>query len=553
MRKILTLILLTALILTAACGRRVDDKVLRVMLGSNVVSLDTSQAVDSASFEVINDCMEGLLQLDAAGKVIPAVAESYEVSPDGKKYTFHLRDAKWSNGDAVTADDFVFAWRRHCAQANMYAFIMGKGVACIKNAEEVMQGADPSTLGVAAPNPKTFIVELTAPVPYFPSLMAFPSFFPINEKFYNSLEKDTYGMTPDTYLYNGAFVMTSYLPGSPNIQMKKNPSYWDAEHVTLEELHYQVVGSSDNALTAFRNNSLDLVNIDGNQVEYVRKDDKLSKDLKISPRGSLTYISFNEDPKNHHAGALTNANLRRAISNSVDRESLVKNYVMNGAQATYSVVPREFASNAETGKFFSEDQNAYKNLIGFNPDKAKEYLAAAKSELGKDNIDLLLTYSNDSGDMTVKIVQSIKSQVEKNLPGVTITLQPVTKAEYLSKTFNDDYDIAVVNWIADYNDPMGFLMLWTTENCEVAEHWSNAEYDRLIAECTTGTLAANYSARWQALHDAEKIMLQEAVIAPLYTGATSNLISSDVSGIEFQPVGVPQIFKHAVLNRSIDR
>ena len=141
--------------------------------------------------------------------------------------------------------------------------------------------------------------------------------------------------------------------------------------------------------------------------------------------------------------------------------------------------------------------------------------------------------------------------LEKNLPGVTITLQPVTKAEYLSKTFNDDYDIAVVNWIADYNDPMGFLMLWTTENCEVAEHWSNAEYDRLIAECTTGALAANYSARWQALHDAEKIMLQEAVIAPLYTGAETLLISDDVSGIEFHPAGVMRIYKHAVLNRSI--
>ena len=548
MRKFLTLILLTALILMTGCGRNTDDKALRVMLGSNVVSLDTSQAVDASSFEVINDCMEGLLQLSPNGKIIPGVAESYEVSPDGKTYTFHLRDAKWSNGDAVTADD----WRRHCASANMYAFIMGKGVACIKNADEVMQGADPSTLGVAAPDPKTFIVELTAPVPFFPSLMAFPSFFPINEKFYNSLEKDTYGMTPDTYLYNGAFEITSYLPGSPNIQLKKNPMYWDAENVTLEELHYQVVGSSDNALTAFRNKSLDLVTINGNQVEYVKNDPQLEKNLTVNLRGSLSYISFNQDPKNHHAGALSNANLRLAISNSLDRESLVKNYVMNGAEATYTAVPREFGPNAETGKFFSENQDAYKNYVGHNPEKAKEYLAAAKSELGKDNIDLLFTYANDSGDMTVKVVQAIKSQVERNLPGVTITLQPVTKAEYLSKVYNDDYDITLTNWIADYNDPMGFLMLWTTESCEVAEYWSNAEYDRLIEECTTGSLAANYNARWQAMHDAEKILLENAVIAPLYTGASAMLLAENVSGIEFYNAGLDRVYKHAVIKKLED-
>ena len=172
------------------CGGGSDNAAgkLSVMLGSNVVSLDSAKCTDSASFEVIADCIDGLMQLDADGKPIPAIAESFDVSADGKTYTFRLRDAKWSNGDPVTADDFVFAWRRHCKESDKYAYIMSDTVACVKNAEAVTKGADPTTLGVSAPDPKTFVVELDAPVSFFPSLMTFPTFYPINEKSFNGLD-----------------------------------------------------------------------------------------------------------------------------------------------------------------------------------------------------------------------------------------------------------------------------------------------------------------------------------------------------------------------------
>ncbi len=184
MKKILIAMLLTMMMLISACGgdESANDS-LKVMLGSNVVSLDTAQATDSYSFEVIADCIDGLTQLDASGKPIPAIAESFDVSEDGKTYTFHLRDAKWANGDPVTADDFVFAWRRHCQKAEEYSYMLGSTVACVKNADAVIKGGDPSTLGVSAPDPKTFVVELDAPVSFFPALMAFPTFYPINQKF----------------------------------------------------------------------------------------------------------------------------------------------------------------------------------------------------------------------------------------------------------------------------------------------------------------------------------------------------------------------------------
>ena len=468
------------------------------------------------------------------------------MSEDGKTYTFHLREAKWANGDPVTADDFVFAWRRHCQKAEEYSYIMGNTVACVKNADAVIKGADPMTLGVSAPDAKTFVVELDAPVPFFPSLMTFATFYPINEKFYNSLEEGSYGTSPETFLSNGAFVLESYIPGTANIKLKKNDSYWNAAQISLNKWEYQIVSSSDNALTSFKNGTLSLVGIGGNQVEHVKKDAELSKNLQTFPSGILQYLSFNQDPKNHHAGALSNVNLRLAISNAIDRESLVENYIMSGAKATYTAVPVEFAPNAETGKFFSEDQKKFSDVVGFNVDKAQNFLKKAQSELGKENFELNLIYSND-GDSATKVVQAIKSQVEENLPGVTIKLQPMPKAEYLSNLTSNNYDLALTDWKPDYDDPMTFFTLWTTSGCEIAEHWSNADYDKIISDCTTGALASDYSARWNALYDAEKILLDNAVIAPLCTDYSAVLISPSVTGIDFHVAGVDRVFKNVKL------
>ena len=522
------------------------DGKLSVMLGSNVVSLDSAQATDSASFEVIADCIDGLMQLDSEGKVIPALAESYDVSEDGKTYTFKLRDAKWANGDDVTAEDFVFAWRRHCQKAEEYSYIMGNTVACVKNADAVIKGDDPKNLGVSAPDNKTFVVELDAPVPFFLSLMCFPTFYPINEKFYNTVDSGSYGTSPETFLSNGAFALTSYIPGTANIQLKKNDSYWNAAQVSIDGFQYQVVSSSDNALTSFKNGTLNVVSINGNQVEHVKKDAELSKNLNSFPSGYLYYISFNQDAKNHHAGALANVNLRLAISNAIDRESLVDNFVMSGAKATYTAVPVEFAPNAKTGKFFAENQKQFADYVGFNVDKAQGFLKAAKSELGKEKFELNLIYSND-GDSAAKVVQAVKSQVEENLPGVTINLQPMPKAEYLSNITSNSYDIALVDWAPDYNDPMTFLTLWTTEGCKIAEHWSNADYDKIISDCSTGDLAADYDARWDAMYNAEKILLENAVIAPLYTNANTVLISPNVTGIDFHSVCIDRVYKNVKL------
>ena len=539
-----------ALVLALCCFglAGAEERYLGVMLSTNVMSLDTNLATDGESFEVIADCIDGLMQMDADGAAIPAIAESYDLSEDGKTYTFHLRDAKWQNGDPVTANDFVFAWRRICQEAGEYAYLFDTSVGCVKNADAIIyEGADPTTLGVSAPDEKTFVVELEVPVSFFPSLMYFPTFYPINEAFYNSCEAGTYGTSPETFLSNGAFVLESYTPGTANLSIKKNPDYWDADRVKLAGIKYQVVGSSDNALTAFKTGALDVVTISGNQVASAQKDAKLAENLKVTGAGYLWYLTFSQTENNAEGGKLANTNLRLAISNSIDREALVEDYVMDGSLDTYTAVPPQFAASATTGEDFSADQEKFADVCGYNPEKALEYYNAAIEELGTDTFTFTMIYGNNEGDEVAKVAQAIKSQVEENLPGLTINLQPMTKAERIDKMQNDNFDVALTRWGPDYADPMTYLGMWITDNSNNYGFWSNEQYDAIIADCTTGAYISDYDARWAAMYDAETLVMNEAVIAPLYTKANANLLTAGVSGIEFHPVALNRVYKNATI------
>ena len=549
MKKWIALLLSMVMILSCFSVNAVAEECyLGVMLSTNVMSLDTNLATDGESFEVIADCIDGLTQMDADGAAVPAIAESYDLSKDGKTYTFHLRDAQWQDGTPVTANDFVFAWRRICQEAGEYAYLFDSSVGCVKGADAIIyEGADPTTLGVSAPDDKTFVVELEVPVSFFPSLMYFPTFYPINEAFYNSLDAGTYGTSPETFLANGAFVLDSYTPGTANLTVKKNETYWDADRVQLAGIKYQVVGSSDNALTAFKTGALNVVTISGNQVASAEKDAALSQNLKVTGAGYLWYLTFSQTENNAQGGMLANANLRLAITNAIDREALVEDYVMDGSLDTYTAVPPQFAASATTGEDFSADQERFADVCGYNPEKAVEYFDAAVAELGVDTFTFTMIYGNNEGDEVAKVAQAIKSQIEETLPNITINLQPMTKAERIDKMQNDNYDVALTRWGPDYADPMTYLGMWITDNSNNYGFWSNAEYDQIIADCTTGAYISDYDARWAAMYDAETLVMQEAVIAPLYTKSNANLISAGVEGIEFHPVALNRVYKNATL------
>ena len=533
---------------SGSAGGEAGGSSIGVMLYTNVMSLDTNLATDGDSFEVIADCIDGLMQMDADGAAIPALAESFDVSDDGTTYTFHLRDAKWNNGTAVTANDFVFAWRRICELAGEYAYMMDE-IANIKGAAAIIAGEekDTSTLAVTAEDDKTLKVELEVPVSYFDSLMYFPTFYPINEEFYTSLEDGTYGTSPETFLSNGAYVLSNYTPGTANLSVTKNPDYWDAENVALDAINYQVVDSSDNALTAFKSNTLDVVMINGSQVAAAQDDADLKDKLVVTGAGYMWYLSFSQTEANAQGGMLANQNLRLAITNAIDRDALVDNYVMDGSLATYTAVPPQFAASATTGDDFSADQEKFADYIGYDVEKAQKFFEDAKKELGKDSFEFTMIFGNNEGDEVTKVAQAIKEQVEANLSGITINLQAMTKAERLDKMQNDNYDVALTRWGPDYADPMTYLGMWITNNSNNYGFWSNEEYDKIIADCTTGQYVSDYDARWNALYDAEALVMQEAVIAPLYTKANANLINPSVKGIEFHPVALNRVYKNTTV------
>ena len=380
------------------------DQVLNVMVEVEVESLDPQVATDGTSFEVIAHYTDGLTQMDADGAAVPAIAESWDVSEDGTIYTFHLReDANWSNGEPVTANDFVFAWQRAAdpALASEYSYMLSD-IGQIKNAAAIIAGEmDKSELGVKAIDDKTLEVTLEVPVSYFLSLMYFPTFYPVNQAFFEGLADGTFGTSPETVLSNGAFVLTSYEPAALSFSLTKNADYYDADKVQLDGLNYQVIKDSQQAYMSYQNGDLDIVMLSGDQVEQVEGD----PELNITGAGYLWYLTLNM----HDVPALNNQNMRLALSNAVNRASIVGDVVKDGSVATYTAVPPQFAAGPD-GSDFSADQTMFSDVCADDAAKAAEYYEAAKAELGTDTFEFELLVEDQTETQNVAAV--IKDQVE---------------------------------------------------------------------------------------------------------------------------------------------
>lgn len=522
---------------SAAPSEAVAGKTLNVMVEIEVASLDPQIATDGTSFEVIADYTDGLMQMDETGKAVPAIAESYDVSTDGLTYTFHLReDAKWSNGDPVKADDFVFGWQRAAdpANASEYSYMLSD-IGQIKNAAEVIAGEKPVTdLGVTAVDDHTLQVELNVPVSYFLSLMYFPTFYPVNRSFYEGLAAGTFGTSPETVLSNGAFKLDSYEPAALSFSLVKNPDYYDVAKVQLDGLNYQVIKDSQQAFMSYQNGDLDIVKLSGDQVDQVTGD----PELKVVGAGYLWYLTLNS----HDVAALNNVNMRLALANAVNRTDIVNDVVKDGSVATYTAVPPQFATGPD-GTDFSADQTKFSDVCADDSAKATQYYEEAKQELGQDSFTFELLLEDQTETQNVAAV--LKEQIESALPGVTLNLKVEPKKQRVEDIQNGNYEVCLTRWGPDYADPMTYLGMWVTDNDNNYGLWSNADYDAIIADCTTGAYITDATARWNAMYDAEKIVMDEAVIVPLYTKADANMIKSSVSGIEFHPVALNRVFKNA--------
>ncbi|MGL5541295.1 MAG: peptide ABC transporter substrate-binding protein [Erysipelotrichaceae bacterium] len=491
-------------------------------------SMDPQLATDGYAFETLNATLEGLLQLDKDGNAVAGIAKDHEVSSDGLTYTFHLREAVWSNGDPVSADDFVYGWQRLADPNTAAEYSYMIEVAGLKNASAVLKGEKPVTdLGVSAPDDKTVVVELEYPVPFFDSLMAFPSFFPVNRAFAQA-QGDQFALTPEATLANGAFKMVEWNQGSTHT-LVKNEDYYDADKVEVDELNFQVIKDAQSAALAFDNGSVDKVTLSGELVDQYRSNDAFTNTLK----GYLWYLSINTT-----VDGLDNANLRNAIGYAYDKKAIADNVLKNGSIVADFIIPKNLATGPD-GKDYRDTAPTY-----FVADKAKavEFYDKAKADTGLSSFTFELLYEDT--ETSKKVAEFIKAEVETTLPGVTLTLKQQPKKNRLELMRAGDYQIGLTRWGPDYADPMTYLDMWLTGANYNYGDWSNADYDTIIKDATRGSLSTDPSARWEALKEAEGILLNEGAVLPVYQDGGAVLINPKVTGFEFHTVGVPTVFKN---------
>jgi oligopeptide transport system substrate-binding protein len=508
-------------------------KVLKVHFDVEVASMDPQIATDGTSFEVLAAVTEGLYSIDAAGTPILAMAENVEKSADGLTYTFKLRDAKWSNGTAVTAGDFVFAWRRLVdpTVASEYAFIAE--IAGIKNAAAITAGeVTPDQLGAVAQDDKTLVVTLDVPVPFFESLMAFPSFLPVNEAFFTAAG-DSFGTSPETIISNGPFMITAYEPAATTISLAKSPTYWDASKVALDGIQYQVIKDSQQAMLSYQNGDLNVATLSGEQVEQFQADPEFHNIMA----GYLWYISPNQK-----VAGLENANLRKALALSYDKTAIAKNILKDGSIVADFAVPTLLATGPD-GKDFRETTGTY---LATDKAKALEYWKTAQTELGVS--ELKYTMIVEDTESATNVAQFIQSEIQTTLPGITIEIQTMPKKTRVERLQQGDFELGLTRWGPDYADPMTYLDMWTTGSPNNYGFWSNADYDAIIESAKKGDLALDLTARWEALKKAETMVMDDAVILPVYQKGDAVMIKAGVEGIEFHSVGINRIYKNATMN-----
>ncbi len=515
----------------------VSSSDLKVMLETPVMSLDPQQATDGTSFEVMANYTDGLTQMDDSGAAIAAVAESWETSDDGLTWTFHLRkDAKWSNGTPVTAKDFVFGWQRAVDPdvASEYAYMLSD-IGQVKNAAEIIGGTkDKSELGVTAVDDNTLQVELNAPVSYFLSLMYFPTFYPVNEEFFNTCP-DTYGTSPETTLSDGAFVLDSYEPAATEIHLTKNADYYDADKIKLAGIDYQVIQDSQQALLSYQNGDLDLTLLNGDQVDQVQDDPA----FRAVGAGYLWYVT----PNISAVPELANDNIRKALTFAIDRTAICEDVLKDGSKPTYTAVPMDFAAGPD-GSDFSADQTKFQDVCADDTAKAAEYWQKGLDELGITSLTLDMVV--DADDAPQKVATVLQEQWQTALPGLTINLTVEPKKQRVQDLQDGNYQLGLTRWGPDYADPMTYLGMWTTGCSNNYGLWSSTDYDDIIAKCTTGELATDPEGRWSAMYDAEKIVMDQSVIFPLYTQCNAEMLSTNVTGVAFHPVALNRVYKNAV-------
>ena len=484
------------------------EQVLHRGNGAEPETLDPAKSTGVTESNIQYEIFEGLTTYSPDGEVVPGVAEKWEVSDDGKTYTFHLRDSKWSNGDPVTAEDFVYSWRRVVdpATASDYAPIFD----VIASAEQIRKGEekDLTKLGVTATDPKTFTVSLAKSAPYFLGLIRHSSFLPVSKATVDKFGQDW--TKPGNIVGNGAFTLSEWTPQA-SLTVVKNPNYYDAANVKLEKIVYYPTEDISEEFKRYRNGELQITyEVPSDQIGYIEAN--LKDEYEAKPYLGTYYYVVNTTREN---GA--KKEVREALALAIDRETIADKVTGGSFLPAYSWVPPGTPDYATQYVSFKDMPMAERIA------KAKELLAGAGFTAEKPlKLELLYNTSENHKKIAVAI-QDMWKQV-----GVDATLNNQEWQVYLDTRDNKQFDVARAAWIGDYADPVTFLDLFLSDaGVRNDAGYNNAEFDKLVKDSFGIT---DPKARMASLEKAEQMFLADLPIIPILHYKTKHMVSKKVAG-----------------------
>jgi oligopeptide transport system substrate-binding protein len=477
--------------------------------GTEVASIDPHKTEGVPESHVIRDLLEGLVNQDADGNTTPGVAESWETT-DNTKFTFHLRkDAKWSNGDPVTAEDFVYSFKRAVDPNTASPYSWYLEMTTMENAADIIAGKkDKETLGVKALDAHTLVIQLEQAVPYFVKMMGHTTVKPVHkgtvDKFGDQWTK------PENFVGNGAFVLNKWVVNE-RIELTRSETYWDNGKTVLDKVTFLPIENQVAEMNRFLSGEIQITNeLPIEHFKRLKKEHPESVDVK----GNLCsyYYGFN-----NNKAPFDDVRVRKALSYTIDRNIVANAILGQGQKPAYFLTPEITAG-------FNPTLPAYGEL------SQKERIAEAKKLLADAGFDksnpLEFTLLYNTSENHKKIATAIQSMWKKDL-GVKVTLENQEWKTYLDTRRQGDFDVTRAGWCGDYNEASSFLSLMQSNNSSNDPKYNSKEYDAVMAEA----MAATSDAEREALYiKAEKLLAADMPIAPIYQYVTSRLVSPKVGG-----------------------
>jgi len=524
---VLVLVWLAVTALTAQADA-VDyrNQTISIALTQEPPQLNSMLATDQVSGFVLGHIQEGLLRYDADNKLAPGVAERWVLRPDGA--TFWLRqDARWSDGEPVTAHDFVFAWRNAVdpVTASEYASILYP----LKNAEAINRGDQPvESLGVAAPDDRTLEVRFEKPTPYFLGLTAFPTFFPVREAFYRS-RGARYAADAGDLLFNGPFKLTAWVHGA-SLRLEKNERYWDRARIRLERIDAPYITSETRALfNLFKDDKIVLAGLDSETLQDALKQ---RYPIRKFSDGSVFYLEFTHRPER----ATANRALRQAIQAIYDPAELVNKVIaLPGYRPGQSLFPLWLPG---VERRFRQEYPA--PVVRPDPAQAQRYLAQAKQQLGVETLPPLVLLTDNSPN-AAKQAEYLQALFKTKL-GLDLHIDRQTFKQRLAKMTAGDFDIVAAGWGPDFDDPITFGDLFASWNENNRGRYSNPEYDRWVRVAQT---SSDPRERMDAMGRLQTILIEQVVILPQYERGLVYVQSPRLEGLVRRVIGTDPDFSNA--------